>query len=810
MIPAPLVGPALTDPQSARPAQPVPTGTAPDAFARLLAAAGLRPDAATPDLPVVPTPAGAPIPEGGAASSGEQDARTPAGAAPRGEEGGLTAPPSGPAEPGEMTSPGSTGTLLGGALRTVGNPVAPIGGPATASPDPLPMPFIAPEGGLAPAPVAAPAPVVPPGPVPDRPVSAGGDSAANAPASTGSAPAQADAVEPAPGGATTPFPPEQDRIVRSATPLPQRAVSAGSPEVALSDPGAGEADAIGLISRPPLNPGASPPETGLSGDHWDGRAPLPDLLGVRVEAAPVAPDPVRAHALAGTGRIAIGTGPVPDGDALVPVTAPDAGVGAKGPAPVAAPTGAAPDPAAVIAPREGAGPGAPASGGPAPAPQPVRADLGAPVPTAALAGGVPTDPPPAAAPPPGGPGAEAAQTSSDAKTTSAPEPAPIRRMSPIEPVSGSVLTGWSRPGAATGVGVPPAPVSVTSAGALPGSGRPATGTSSPVQTPGPAPTPDPVTPPAQAAPAPQAGTMPVLAVPATSGPSQAVAGPAQGPVRTSMSAAAPPPARSDVRPPAAAQVTTLGGPVDMSGPVTADPPPSQLTPPPPLSPTAQPQTGLTLVRKGASQPSPASGAPARALTSAPGPVPVPQFDPVRDGPAPTTPWAPSDPISGGSPMTGPAGSGAAAEPSPPLSTLLADRTALSRHVTRQVRLPSDGEARTQITLRPDGLGTVEVELSTDPNGRLSLLLRVENPTVLQALRADRDGLLMSLERSGLDLGGAQLGFEGFGPGRDPDRDERRPGPYRMTQAAPTEGPSGPAASPRRTPLIGGGRVDLLT
>jgi len=181
---------------------------------------------------------------------------------------------------------------------------------------------------------------------------------------------------------------------------------------------------------------------------------------------------------------------------------------------------------------------------------------------------------------------------------------------------------------------------------------------------------------------------------------------------------------------------------------------------------------------------------------------------VLSDPAAASPRPDTAALSGGG-STGPQ---VAADPAPvSASALLGDRVALSRHVSRQLRLPAGGEVRTQITLRPDGLGTVEVDLTTDPSGRLSVLLRVENPAVLQALRADRDLLLMSLDQTGMDLDGAQLDFQGFGAESDRRSDERgaRTGPYR-TATDLTEMSALPAGPATRAPLIGGGRIDLFT
>lgn len=224
-----------------------------------------------------------------------------------------------------------------------------------------------------------------------------------------------------------------------------------------------------------------------------------------------------------------------------------------------------------------------------------------------------------------------------------------------------------------------------------------------------------------------------------------------------------------------------------------------LIPASPLSGPVTPKGGISL----------ADASPAGDVASKGGMTTFPdRFEPVLISRAdPSLSFPPLPAATAQTPATGPSGMG---ETGPGLSTLMADRAALTRHVAGQIRLPEEGESRTRVILRPDGLGAVEVDLRTDPSGRLSVLLRVENPAVLQALRADRDGLLMSLEQSGLDLDGSQLGFEGFGPGQDPDREDKRPGPYRALGPVTPEGATPPSAQNRRMPLIGGGRIDLFT
>lgn len=102
------------------------------------------------------------------------------------------------------------------------------------------------------------------------------------------------------------------------------------------------------------------------------------------------------------------------------------------------------------------------------------------------------------------------------------------------------------------------------------------------------------------------------------------------------------------------------------------------------------------------------------------------------------------------------------------------KTSLSAAVAQQIR---DARANTQVTengrtrvaLAPRGLGNLELDLNTDPTGRVSIVVRADNPMVLEALRADRDmlGSLLSDGRSGQQF---DLDFDDLG-GRDGDQDE---------------------------------------
>ena len=236
-------------------------------------------------------------------------------------------------------------------------------------------------------------------------------------------------------------------------------------------------------------------------------------------------------------------------------------------------------------------------------------------------------------------------------------------------------------------------------------------------------------------------------------------------------------------------------------------------PPPVRTGTLQPGPGLVITPVGAA-PTQGAAAPANRfgqLRSGPelsGPAGPGRNDPALPlradpgpGPLPPGPAQTFSPQSGAAPTADPVSMSA--------STLLSDRVALARHVGPQITPSGLTEGRTQVTLRPDGLGAVEIELKTDPNGRLSVLLRVENPTVLQALREERNALLTGLEQSGLDLEGCGLSFESF-EGGEGERRERSGTAASSPRDPGPETPPPPLKRPRYAPVIGGGRIDILT
>ena len=153
----------------------------------------------------------------------------------------------------------------------------------------------------------------------------------------------------------------------------------------------------------------------------------------------------------------------------------------------------------------------------------------------------------------------------------------------------------------------------------------------------------------------------------------------------------------------------------------------------------------------------------------------------------------------------PAGMNAAlrsAEPAVPQTS------GFARNLVQQIRSANISEGNTRIALAPRGLGEIEIDLRPDEAGKLRIVLRAENPAVLQALRGDRDGLLLALSEGGTGVDDAELEFEDFSrkqqqtneaweslPALEPDPDaDQEP----QTAAPPHTGP------------IGAGAVDILT
>ncbi len=138
----------------------------------------------------------------------------------------------------------------------------------------------------------------------------------------------------------------------------------------------------------------------------------------------------------------------------------------------------------------------------------------------------------------------------------------------------------------------------------------------------------------------------------------------------------------------------------------------------------------------------------------------------------------------------------------------APATGFARNLVQQIRSASFSEGQTRIALAPRGLGEIEIDMRPDEAGRLRIVLRAENPAVLQALRGDRDGLLAALSESGATTDDADLDFEDFSrrPSRQTEESEHRPHGASAIEAE-DQPPLNPSPS---QPIIGDGALDILT
>lgn len=142
-----------------------------------------------------------------------------------------------------------------------------------------------------------------------------------------------------------------------------------------------------------------------------------------------------------------------------------------------------------------------------------------------------------------------------------------------------------------------------------------------------------------------------------------------------------------------------------------------------------------------------------------------------------------------------------AEPGPP------PNLGFARNIVQQIRGASFIDGHTRIALAPRGLGEIEIDLRTNESGQMRIVLRAENPAVLQALRGDRDGLLLALSDGSAGAEDADLEFEDFSrrQRRDTDRADASPDHPRSTEREDTARIIAPA--PR---IIGTGTLDMLT
>ena len=126
-------------------------------------------------------------------------------------------------------------------------------------------------------------------------------------------------------------------------------------------------------------------------------------------------------------------------------------------------------------------------------------------------------------------------------------------------------------------------------------------------------------------------------------------------------------------------------------------------------------------------------------------------------------------------------------------------------VASQISSAEIGEGRTRIELSPRGLGTIEVDVTTGSDGALKVVVRAENPAVLNALREERDLLAQVL--GGLDMG--SLDLQSFSDSNGQTPQDERPAALAMSSGDEIAA-TGAEAAPTHKAEIGGGRLDIVT
>ena len=119
---------------------------------------------------------------------------------------------------------------------------------------------------------------------------------------------------------------------------------------------------------------------------------------------------------------------------------------------------------------------------------------------------------------------------------------------------------------------------------------------------------------------------------------------------------------------------------------------------------------------------------------------------------------------------------------------------------------------TRIELAPRGLGNIVIDLRTQESGEIQVMLRVENPAVLNALRTDREALLTLLSNGGVSSENISLDFEEFNQGQfNRDKGQIASGKMGSHLENDSENPDEPENTAAQTKqLLADGRLDIFT
>ena len=122
----------------------------------------------------------------------------------------------------------------------------------------------------------------------------------------------------------------------------------------------------------------------------------------------------------------------------------------------------------------------------------------------------------------------------------------------------------------------------------------------------------------------------------------------------------------------------------------------------------------------------------------------------------------------------------------------------------QVKAAEVREGTTRIELTPRGLGNIEVELKTNSDGSLAVVVRAENSHVLSSLREERDLLALAIG----DTGTGSLEFQEYTP--DNGREQQSQMAFEEADSSTDADVTESQAAPERVAQIGGRHLDLMT
>lgn len=147
---------------------------------------------------------------------------------------------------------------------------------------------------------------------------------------------------------------------------------------------------------------------------------------------------------------------------------------------------------------------------------------------------------------------------------------------------------------------------------------------------------------------------------------------------------------------------------------------------------------------------------------------------------------------------------------PPEPTRVASNFAQS--IASQTQGKVFNEGLTRIELAPRGLGNIVIDLQTQESGEIQVMLRVENPAVLNALRTDREALLALLSNGGISSENISLDFEEFNQGQfNRDKDQIAPDKMGSHLEGDSENPDELENTTAQTEqLLADGRLDIFT